>query len=383
MQFIECGGTPRQIGEATGEALRQDIAEHLELFPLHRSTEFRARLPLFLTTLRRHLPAVVEEIRATARAANVDEVDLFALNLPLVPGTLDRVFGEIGDGTPGGPDLTRDLPSTDGCTNFVFTGGPDGPIWGKNNDGCHPHRPVVARYVRPAEGIPQVTFTFAGVVATTDGMNAEGVAVGHSSVGSVFQQSDRWIPIRLWAYQVMSRARTTAEFVRAMAEQPLRGKGYSIVCVDRLGDAVSIEAACPVLMIREPVVGAHGLHCVNCYQDEALWHADRRTPEGKVDAHERWHLLDRVLLAGEGPPAQIDVTSGWPGQVDVPDPGQDGYDLAFAERLLHLHGDICICRHGEPLDYHSEYSMIGLPASGRLRFCGLHPCQQQYTEVSL
>ncbi len=138
MRLIQCSGTPRQIGEATGEALREEIAEHLELFPLQRSAEFRARLPLFLRTLQRHLPAVVEEIRATARGANVDEVDLFALNLPLVPGTLDRVLGE-----PGDTDFGRgaDPPSTDGCTNFVFCGGPDGPIWGKNNDGCDPTGP--------------------------------------------------------------------------------------------------------------------------------------------------------------------------------------------------------------------------------------------------
>lgn len=372
MRLIECSGTPRQIGQATGEALREEIAEHLELFPPPRSNEFRARLPLFVATLQRRLPAVMEEMRATARAANVDEIDLFALNLPMVPGTLDRVVGDRVDG-----------PSTEGCTNIILAGGPDGPIWAKNNDGCEPHRPVVARWIRPAEGIPQVTFTFAGLVATTDGMNAEGVTVGHSSVGSVFQQSDRWIPIRLWAYEVMSRARSTTEFVRGMAEQPLRGKGYSIVCVDSLGDAVSIEAACPVLMIRDLKAGATGLHCVNCYQHEALWHADRRTQEGKLDAHARWHLLDRVLATGEGPPTAIDVTTGWTGQVQVPNPGPAGTNLAFAEQLLRLHGEIPLCRHGEPLDYHSEYSMLGLPASRRLRFCDIHPCEQSYREITL
>ena len=52
------------------------------------------------------------------------------------------------------------------------------------------------------------------MVATTDGMNAEGVAVGHSSVGSIFQQSDHHVPIRLWAYECMLKSRSTEEFVR-------------------------------------------------------------------------------------------------------------------------------------------------------------------------
>ena len=372
MRLIECRGTPRQIGESTGEALRDEISQNIAFLTDTSRQALNIRLPLFLATLQRRLPAVLEEMRATARAANVSETDLLALNLPLVPGSLDRVFAEPSD-----------LPSIDGCTNFVFRSGPDGPIWGKNNDGCEPHRAAVARWVRPAEGIPQVTFTFAGMVATTDGMNAEDVAVGHSSVGSVFQQSDRWVPIRLQAYEVMSRARTTAEFVRGMAEQPLRGKGYSIVCVDRLGDAVSIDAACPVLMVSEQVEGAAGLHCVNCYQHEAVAHADRRTPEGKIDAHKRWHLLDRALNAGEGPKPSIDVSGGWPEGMTPPRPGPSGYDLSFAEQLLHTHGEIPLCRHGAPLDYHTEYSMIALPASGRVRFCGIHPCKQQYTQINL
>ena len=258
MRVIDCSGDPQQIGECTGEALRLEIAEHIELFPMQRWQEFDARLPDFLEALQRHLPQVLEEIRATARGAGVEEREILRLNLPLFAAGLD--------------------PDTSGCTNFVFSGGRDGPLWGKNNDGCEPHRPVVARYVRSTEGIPQVTFTFAGLLAITDGMNAEGVAVGHSSVGSQFQQSDRYVPIRLWAYELLSRARTTSEFVRGMTEIPLRGKGYAATCVDAEGTAVGIDAACPLLQIREPADGASGLHAVNCYQHPALLHADRSVP---------------------------------------------------------------------------------------------------------
>jgi hypothetical protein len=371
MRVIETAGSPTAIGQTTGEALRDEIRQHIELYPMARWDDFERRWPDFEASLRAHLPAVLEEMRATAAGAGVDEREILRLNLPLFPGDLD------GPVIRSGPS-----PDTSGCTNVALTGGPDGPIWGKNNDGCEPHRPVVARYVKPDGGIPQVTFTFAGLVATTDGMNAEGVTVGHSSVGSVFQQSDRFPAIRLWAYDVLSRVRSTRQFVAAMTERPLRGKGYAAVCVDAAGDAIGIDAACPLFQVRRPADGALGVHAVNCYQNQPLWHADRRPPAGKLDAHQRWHLLDRALRTGDGPPAEIDVSAGCGDEADVPRPGDTGPDLAFARRLLQHHGDVVsLCRHGAPLDYHSEYSMIGLPASRRLLFCGIHPCQQEYQEL--
>lgn len=369
MRVIECSGSPSQIGEATGEALRDEIREHIELFPMRQWDAFRLRLPVFLSALRQHIPHVLEEMSATARGAGVDEEQVLRLNLPMFASELDT-----------------DGRETAGCTNFAICDGPDGPVWGKNNDGCEPHRPVVARFVRPDGALPQVTFTFAGLVATTDGMNAEGVAVGHSSVGSRFQQSDHHLPIRLWAYDVLSRARTTEAFIREMTAIPLRGKGYAAVCVDAGGTAVGIDAACPLLQIRRPEPGATGVHAVNCYQHPALLHADRRPADGKLDAHQRWHFLDHALGAGApnsaGPPAEVDVSQGCGEPDTVPTPGATGTDLTFARSLLHHHGDVVsLCRHGAPMNYHSEYSMIGLPASRRLLFCGIHPCEQDYQEL--
>ena len=370
MRVIECAGDPEQIGAATGEALRTEIAEHIEAFPMRSWETFGTRAPTLLATLERQLPRVLAEMRATARGAGVDEREILRLNLPLFGNELDL------------PAPTPPPPDTAGCTNFAFRDGPDGPVWGKNNDGWEPHRPVVARYVKPTNGIPQVTFTFAGLVATTDGMNAEGVAVGHSSVGSVFGQSDHFAPIRLRAYEVLSRARSTADFVRLMLATPLRGKGYAAVCVDAHGDARGIDAACPLFQTRYPAAGAAGVHAVNCYQHPALLHADRRPPDGKLDAHQRWHFLDRALGAGDGPPSEVDVSDGCGDDATVPRPTDPGYDLAFARALLHHHGDVVsLCRHGEPLGYHSEYSMIGLPASRRLLFCDIHPCQRDYQEL--
>ena len=82
-----------------------------------------------------------------------------------------------------------------------------------------------------------------------DGMNAEGLAVGHSSVGSIFQQSAHHVPILLWAYEGMMHSRTTGDFTRHMAKLPTYGKGFSVVCVDRQGRTCSIEPPCPLIQI--------------------------------------------------------------------------------------------------------------------------------------
>ncbi len=271
MKVVECSGDPWELGTTTGEELRDEIREHIDIFVRRNAQDaWQDRLPLFLDALRTHLPLVLEEMRGTAAGAGVPDDDIFRLNL----------------------QTYRDkLSVDDACTNLVFADGPDGPTWGKNNDGWVPHRPVCARIVKPNRGMPQITFTFCGMIATTDGMNAEGVAVGHSSVGSIFQQSDRHPPIRLWAYEAMMHSRSTGDFCRRMTSTPLRGKGYSIVCVDREGTAVSLEAACPVVQIRRPS-SPGGINCVNCYQSDELSDADQRKPGDKENALARAAALE-------------------------------------------------------------------------------------------
>ncbi len=340
MKIVEVAGDPRTIGRSTGEALLGEIREHLAVPYFFDRSDWERRLPVFLSTLKRHLPDVLEEMEGTAEGANVPSEEIFRLNLPMVPDALNI---------------------TEGCTNIVFAHGPDGPIWGKNNDGLpwEKPRPVCARLVRRNDGIPLLIFTFCGMLATADGMNAEGLAVGHSSVGSIFQQSDEYVPIRLWAYEGMMHSRTTADFVRHMIRLPTRGKGYSILCVDRKGATCSIEAPCPIMQVRGPDAGHRHMNCVNCYQLPTLSEADRRDEAGKRNAQARWRLLDRKLSE----------------EMD--------FGLEDMKKLLRHHGDPGICRHGERDGACTEYSMIGLPQIGRVLFLDGNPCENEFSEIAL
>lgn len=338
MKLVEASGSPRKIGRATGEQLREEIRGHIEQFPPIPDREaWERRAPTFVDTLKRYLPAVLEEMKGTAEGASIELDYILALNLPM---------------------YADELVVEDACTNIVFSDGPDGPIWGKNNDGGAPgeRRPACARLIRRNDAIPLVNFTFCGMVATLDGVNAEGLAMGHSSVGSVFQQSDHHVPIRPWGYEGMLTCRTTAEFVRHMAGRPTRGKGYSVLCVDRGGAACSVEAPCPIVQVRRPTSELAHMNCVNHYQLAALSEADRRDEQGKRNSKARQHFLDEWLRAN------------------------DDFSLEGMKGLLRHHGPISMCRHGDNDGSHTEYSMIALPRSGRVLYLDGYPCEEEFTE---
>jgi len=338
MKIIECSGTPLEIGKAVGESLREEIRYNLE--KLIKETDRKAfsdRLPIFYKVLQTCLPDILDEIRGMAYGANLPVDDIMMLNVEKYPDEINQEF----------------------CTNIVFMDGPDGPIWGKNNDGNGPpHTIPCIKKVRPKKGIPLVVFTFCGMVSTTDGMNAEGLAVGHSSVGSVFQQSDYHQNIRLWAYNALMKSRNTGEFIRNMTAVPLRGKGYSHVCVDRNGFACSLEAACPLVQVRMPK-SKNGINCVNHYQLSTLKDADKRSPEQKLHSLSRQYYLDEIFKE------------------------KNVFDLKLMKELLRHHGNPSICGHYQKDLLDTEYSMIGLPAQGRILYVHGKPCESEFLSINI
>ncbi len=343
MKLVEASGDARTIGRITGEALREEIRQYCELVKLDtRMPDWDDHWPIIRATLEREIPLCLEEMEGTAEGANLPLKTILKINVPSYGTALD--------------------PQQE-CTNIGFSAGPDGPIWGKNNDGGPPGKqgPPVARLVRRNDGVPQLNWTFCGMLATIDGFNAEGVGVGHSSVGSVFGQSDHHVPIRLWAYEGLFRCRSGEEFVRHMCALPTRGKGYSSVVVDASGYMCSLESPCPLGQVRRPEPGETYMNCSNYYQLPALSEADRRPPEGKVNAIARAEMLDARFRGGKG-----------------------GRDLEAMKQVLAYHGNPGICRHGAHDRSHTEYSMIGLCAERKALFLHGYPCEVgTYTEVQL
>ncbi|MFP4026646.1 MAG: C45 family autoproteolytic acyltransferase/hydrolase [Candidatus Brocadiia bacterium] len=341
MKIIEVKGEPREVGRATGEALREDIRKHLSMPCNERERPlWKRRRPVFERVMEETLPEVLEEIRGVSEGADVPYDALLRLNIPA---------------------YADDLNVGEGCTNVAFSEGPDGPLLGKNNDGLsrQQQRPICCRRITFPDRIPAVVFSFSGMVAVLDGMNAEGLALEHSSVGSVYQQSDSHVPIRLWGYRGMTSCRTTAEFHRHMISRPMRGKGYSILCVDREGTLRSFEAPCPLWQVRKPPSDVSFMNCVNCYQLPMLAEADKRSEEGKQNALSRVRFFEDQLR------------------------GKTGFDLGRMKSLLQHHDAPSICRHGQPDRGVTNYSYICMPAAAKILTVPGNPCKGHYAEVPL
>ncbi|MCG2739088.1 MAG: C45 family autoproteolytic acyltransferase/hydrolase [Syntrophaceae bacterium] len=337
MKVLEVSGDARMIGRLTGEAVREQTRDRLATMPPIEAAVWKKRLSRFVETLRKYLPGVLEEMEGTAEGVGVPADDILRLNFQMY----DHELG------------------LEGCTNVVFAAGPDGPIWGKNNEGSaeESRRPPCLRIIRRRGSIPLAAVSFCGTIGM-DGMNAEGLASGHSSVGSVFQQSDYHVPILLWEYEGMLTCRTTEQFVRHMCSLPARGKGYARAVVDRAGAICALECPCPMTQVRKPTLPGGHMQVVNCYQLPTLAEADRRNPRSKRNALARAEML-KTMLAG-----------------DVE------FSLADMKSLLRHHGEPSICRHGGDGSL-TEYSLIGLPRDGRLLYVDGYPCENEYAEITL
>ena len=350
MKVIECRGSHARVGQAIGEGLREEIREHISGFVLRPGEELVVEILRLRASLETQVPCVLEQMAGMAAGAGVSVEEVLALNLPQGVGAGDAL-------------------DVQGCTNLVFGDGPDGPLWGKNNDGAYPpspgpvvdargQRPVAVLKLYPDDGVPALCVAFCGWLSGADMFNAEGVAVGHSSVGSRLQQSRVHTPILQWMYWAMLNVRSAPEYVRMMTSRPTLGKGFSQTIVDSGGRMYSGEFVCPLAQIRRPEPGAEAMNCVNCYQLPFLEGLDRRTPDGLANAHARRAYLERAVTEGDR-------------------------STEHMREILRHHGDAAICRHGGRDRSHTEYSVIAVTRERRLLVADGNPCESEYAEVTI
>ena len=125
MKIVECRGSNRKIGQTIGESLRDEIQAHIAGFLPEDLTSLEQETAYLKASLAKFCPGVLEQMLAAASAADVTELQMLAMNAP-----------------SGRPDCRYEQ----GCSNIAFASGPDGPIWGKNNEGRFPppaNKPVV------------------------------------------------------------------------------------------------------------------------------------------------------------------------------------------------------------------------------------------------
>lgn len=337
MKVVECRGSSTRIGECAGEEMKEEINFHIEKFLEKDLTKYEKDIQMFISSTERYLPHVLDEMKGVARGAGVAEDMIFALNLPGAQAISDKNLQE--------------------CSNIVFRQGPSGPLWGKNNDGGGSGgRPVCVLKVYPEKGIPLILFTFCGFIGTGDAINAEGLASGHSSVGSRFIQHQHNVAVRLWIYEGIRTAKTTKDFALHLTSAPVYGKGFSQVVVDKEGKMCSPEIACPLVQLRWPSEEDTTMNCVNCYQLPQLENFTNRNPEGLENANGRKAYLQKAHSGGD-------------------------LGLEHMKCILRSHGEYAICRHGGRDLSHTEYSMIGIPREAKALYLSGNPCEAEFKEI--
>lgn len=333
LPFVECVGDPRTMGRHYGEQAREGILANREWWQTgRRAAEGRGRLALYHEFLRSRIPAVYDELLGIAEGSGVPADEIL-------------LFNQCDSGT-----------HPVGCTSMAVVTVTDGTLVAKNNDGCIGDAgSFVVRRSRPAEGLPMVQVTYAGWLSGLDAMNAEGLSTVHSSVGSVFPRPFPAVDIRLWAYHVLRRCGTTAEFLAAMGETPLTGKGFNIVVGDSSADTCAIEAAVPILAVRAR--GEEFVFTTNHFTTSELADADRRTPEGKEISVYRLGYLKWVRAQCQ--PQHV--------------PG--------LQALLRSHDPWGVCRHGGAHQSRTLWSMIAKCEAREVLVCDGYPCEGQFTAI--
>lgn len=233
MEVLEFAGTPAQVGEAHGEAMREVIGEHAEEHHAWLLANAAVRLDaeslqaLWASRLAANqvaAPELVEEMRGIARGADVPFERIFLLNSLLDVGSL-RYFGCVAGMLA--------------CTSFALpeearTGA---PLIGQTYDlpAFRQRYGFVAR-IRPVDGPRQLVFSLAGMVGCA-GLNEAGIGVVINYLSSRDGQ-----PGKLHAVIVREvlAARNLADAVTAPVAGARAGGSHYLVA-DEEGTAVGVE----------------------------------------------------------------------------------------------------------------------------------------------
>mgnify|MGYP006283696755 CR=1 FL=1 len=327
-QFIECEGTPFEMGRQYGEKAREAIRTNIRW--RQREGDCRAEQKCVDTTrafLSQHAPEVLEELEGLAEGSDV----------PLKSLILENAVG---------------TPMSAGCTSMAVSPGEEGSVLGKNNDGGLNERCWVLRRTNPARGLPLVQMVSAGWLSGLDAMNAAGLANGHNSVGSAFERVSPSIEIRLWMYHMMQHCSSVEELVEGLHSVPLNGKGFNIVVADANGSTRVLECAVPKVVERgreDPFV-----YATNHYMSEELADMDGRTPGQKRVSSYRYGYLS------------------WQNEMNRPTCEKD------IRALLRSHEPWAPCRHGGAHKSHTLWSIVAVPEERRMEVAFGPPCTEDY-----
>jgi isopenicillin-N N-acyltransferase like protein len=321
----------RTIGTELGDLIGSSLAFYREYFAHLGVRDLTAAVQPFRHATESRLPDHVELIAAMAKAAEVPEEELFAVN------TCEEL--EAG-AVPAGR-----------CSSFTAVG-PGYTLLAHNEQWLSGDSGNLAVVVeRPADSVALVSPTVAACLPAV-GMNAHGAAQGIDSLTAPDERIG--IPRVLVSRHALEAADRQDAVRRAGLFE--RAGGYAHVLAFRGGDALAIETSAT----RLTVIDGPGPH-TNHYLDSELAGLDDEPGSGSVA---RLSRLSQLLA--ESPP-------------QTPDD-------AMAILRDHESSPQAICKHASPRAPEESsilFSMVCELESQRMWVAAGNPCETEYEEVEL
>jgi len=222
LPIVRCAGSPRQRGEAHGEALRALIHATLERWLASLGRAGHADPPAYLrefvgrtdyaAAMTRWTPDLLDEIRGIAAGADVSFEQLFAYNL------LDEEWWFSRSHTRPAP----------GCTVIGWWDGSDGgPLLAQTMDiGSIYDGAQAVLHLQPNDAPEALVFTFAGMIGL-NGCNAAGIGVVVNNL-AMLPHASRGLPVAAVVRGILARRSLTdaAAFIRSVPHAS--GQHYAV-----------------------------------------------------------------------------------------------------------------------------------------------------------
>ena len=303
LTVLECWGTPRQIGEQHGEAARELVALGLGQWgealgaqlgePVEQYVERFLAETRFLPVMERYGPDLLEELRGVAAGAGQPFETMLAYNL------MDE---EWQYRTRRYPELLGTEPAP-GCTSLAV--GQAAIAQTMDIPTYHDGTQTVLRIV-PDDGVPQLVFTAAGMLAL-NGANAAGVGVVVNSLAQS-PSSLSGLPV-MWVIRSVLAKRTAAEaaeFVEsvphAIGQHYLIGDKTEVIALEAAANAVNrVEIGERYVHANHPLTDLERLEWADAQETASNTHARQARAEDLMADVTDQHGIESVL-ADDGAP---------------------------------------------------------------------------------
>ena len=377
-----CQGSPRELGLAQGDCLRDRIAQSRQAlaqlegfrleqpwwlpYPLFRWLAERKARRLLAGPLARDFPEMDVRLRGITEGAGLGLEALYLLNAlePLLASVRGRTVA----------------PCLGACSAVAVTAERSGigePIIARNFDYLPLIQPFyTVRDTRPQGRLRSLDFTVAPLAGAIDGMNEKGLCITYNYAFTTDTPSALTGTLSMVIAETLERCGTVTEAVDWITTRPRWGGGI-LMLADATGDVASLELSSTRSRLRRPAPGQDVLFHTNAFSCSEM--CEIQVPPDAVFNERAPTALRgrRVLESSEVRDRRLTELLDRPGLLDpdelaalMADHGPDG-----------VPGDYTLCVHGSY--WYTTACLQFFPRSRRMRVAYSTACRARYEETQL